>query len=115
MELLWNTSEALTAREIRERLYPDSEKAQHGTVQRLLQRLEEKELVARDRRLPVHLFSATLSREAYAGHQLESLADRLTGGSVTPLLTHLIESKRISRSEIDALRELLETSEEAAD
>ena len=40
IELLWET-ERLTARQIREQLYGDSEKAQHGTVQRLLQSLEE--------------------------------------------------------------------------
>jgi predicted transcriptional regulator len=35
MELLWDQN-ALTARKIRETLYPDASKAQHGTVQRLL-------------------------------------------------------------------------------
>lgn len=41
MGLLWQ-NERLTARDIRERLYSDATKAQHGTVQRLLQRLEDK-------------------------------------------------------------------------
>ena len=66
MELLWQ-NEHLTARDIRERLYPDATKAQHGTVQRLLQRLEDKGYVERDRSLFVHLFSAAISRQAYAG------------------------------------------------
>jgi BlaI family penicillinase repressor len=65
MELLWQGN-PLTAREIRERLYPDANKAQHGTVQRLLQRLEDKGYVERDRSLFVHLFSAAISRQAYA-------------------------------------------------
>lgn len=56
MDLLWDEGR-LTARQIREWLYEDSKKAQHGTVQRLLQRLEDKGYVARDARLPVHLFS----------------------------------------------------------
>ena len=73
MELLWD-HDRLTARAIREQLCPGSAKAQHGTVQRLLQRLEDKGFVERDRTLPVHLFSAQVSREAYAGSQLESLA-----------------------------------------
>ena len=34
MELLWD-AERLTARDIREKLYPKSTKAQHGTVQKL--------------------------------------------------------------------------------
>jgi predicted transcriptional regulator len=114
MELLWNQGR-LTARAIRETLYADESKAQHGTVQRLLQRLEEKGFVERDRTLPVHLFSAALSREAYASGQLESLATKLTGGSIAPLVTHLIEQRKITRDEIERLRRILADSDDAGD
>lgn len=107
MELLWR-QDRMTARRIREQLYPGATKAQHGTVQRLLQRLEEKGFVERDRELPVHLFSASISREAYAGSQLESLANKLTGGSLAPLITHLMEQKKISRAELKRLRQILD-------
>lgn len=107
MELLWD-EDRLTARQIREALYPDASRAQHGTVQRLLQRLEDKGFVDRDTDLPVHLFTARISREEYAGSQLESLADKLTGGSIAPLITHLIEQKKISRTEINRLRKILD-------
>lgn len=107
MELLWD-EERLTARSIREQLYPSARKAQHGTVQRLLQRLKDKGFVERDRELAVHLFSALISREACAGSQLESLADKLTGGSLAPLITHLMEQKKISRSELKRLRQILD-------
>jgi predicted transcriptional regulator len=117
MELLWD-EDRLTARRIREQLYPDATKAQHGTVQRLLQRLEEKGFVERDSELPVHLFSARVSREAYASSQLESLADKLTGGSLAPLITHLMEQKKISPAEVERLRQILArepTQEESHD
>lgn len=107
MNLLWQ-SDRLTARHIREQLYPDATKAQHGTVQRLLQRLEDKRYVARDRTLFVHLFSAAISRQTYAGRQLESLADKLTAGSFAPLITHLVAEKKISREEIDRIRGILD-------
>lgn len=113
MNLLWE-SDRLTAREIREKLYPDAGKAQHGTVQRLLQRLEDKGYVKRDRSLPVHFFSATLSRQTYAGMQLESLAETLTAGSFAPLITHLVEQKKISREEIDRIRAILDEEEESS-
>ncbi len=110
MELLWE-SERLTARQIRERLYGDSDKAQHGTVQRLLQSLEEKRFVRRDRSLFVHLFSSIVSREAYGSLQLESLAKKLTGGSIAPLLTHLLDQKKLNKAEIKRLRKLLEEAQ----
>lgn len=107
MDLLWQ-NDRLTARQIREQLYPDETKAQHGTVQRLLQRLEDKGYVQRDCSLSVHLFSAAISRRTYAGQQLESLADRLTAGSFAPLITHLVEARKISHDEIDRIRAILD-------
>ncbi len=59
MNLLWQ-QDRMTAREIREELYPDDKKAQHGTVQRLLQRLEDKGYVNRDRGLSIHFFQRRL-------------------------------------------------------
>ncbi|MCA9278214.1 MAG: BlaI/MecI/CopY family transcriptional regulator [Phycisphaeraceae bacterium] len=114
MELLWE-QDKLTARSIREQLYPSASKAQHGTVQRLLQRLEEKGFIDRDTSLSVHLFSARISREAYAGNQLKSLADKLTGGSLAPLLTHLVEQRRISADELSRLRTILEEAQDETD
>lgn len=111
VDLLWQ-DDRLTARQIRERLYPDATKAQHGTVQTLLQRLEDKGFVERDRSLPVHLFSASLDRETYACNQLESLATKLTGGSLAPLITYLVEGKKMSSQEIDQLRDMLDESQD---
>ncbi len=107
MDLLWD-NERLTARQIREQLYSSSSKAQHGTVQRLLQRLEEKGYIERDRSQFVQQFMAKMSRQTYAGKQLESLAAKLTGGSLAPLITHLVEEKKISREEIERLRAILD-------
>lgn len=109
MDLLWQTDQ-MTARQIREELYPDETRAQHGTVQRLLQRLEDKGYILRDRTLSVHFFSAAVDRQTYAGSQLESLASRLTGGSFAPLITHLVEGDKLSSEEIAQIRAILDES-----
>jgi predicted transcriptional regulator len=114
MDLLWQR-EKITAREIREELYPDTTKAQHGTVQRLLQRLEDKGYVHRDRRLSIHFFSAAVDRQTYAGSQLESLASRLTDGSLAPLITHLVDRNKLSRDDIAELRAILDQGLEKED
>ncbi|MEM8669095.1 MAG: BlaI/MecI/CopY family transcriptional regulator [Planctomycetota bacterium] len=106
MDMLWQ-NERMTARELREALYPDAKKAQHGTIQRLLQRLEDKGYIERDRSIAIHFFSARVSRQAYAGQQLEQLAEELTSGSIAPLITHLIEEKKISRAELQRLRDVI--------
>ena len=107
MDLLWR-EDRLTARQIREQIYSDSAKAQHGTVQKLLQRLEDKGFVERNISLPVHLFSAKISREIYAQSQMELLAAKLTGGSLAPLITCLVEGKKLSRAELSRLRAFLD-------
>ncbi|MFM7116089.1 MAG: BlaI/MecI/CopY family transcriptional regulator, partial [Planctomycetota bacterium] len=105
MELLWDHAR-LTARQIQDRLYGESDRSQHGTVQRLLQRLEDKGFVRRERGEGAQEFIPLMTREDYASSQLESLAERLTGGSIAPLLTHLIEQKRLSKAELRRLRDL---------
>ena len=77
-------------------------------MQKLLQRLEQKGYVERDRSQFVHLFRANVTRSQYAGEQLESLADKLTDGSLVPFLMHLMETRRISARERREIQNLLE-------
>ena len=112
MNLLWSCDSRLTAREIREQLYPDNTKAQHGTVQRLLQRLEEKGYIERDKSISVHFFSSMIERDDYAGQQMELLADKLTSGSFAPLITHLFENKKITKQDISHIRQLINEYDE---
>lgn len=114
MDLLWQRDQ-MTARQIREELYADNKKAQHGTVQRLLQRLEDKGYIYRDRTLSIHFFSAAIDRQTYAGSQLESLASKLTGGSFAPLITHLVDKNKLSRDDLAELRAILDQELEKED
>lgn len=107
MEVLWE-ADRITAPEIRVQVYPDAAKSQHGTVQKLLQRLEEKGFVLRDKTHSLHFFSPRISRDDYAANQIESLVDRLGSGSIAPLITNLIERKRISSEDIKSIREILD-------
>jgi len=107
LQMLWDQG-SLTARAIRDALYPAGTASQHGTVQKLLQRLEEKRLIERDRSQFVHVFRASVTRSEYAGRQLEQLAEKLTDGSLVPFLTHLVEARRLSARERKAIRDLLD-------
>jgi BlaI family penicillinase repressor len=109
MKLLWE-ADSRTSREIREALYPDGTPSDHGTVQKLLERLEKKRLVRRDRSAFVHQFKARVSRDALVGQQRLSLAEKLTDGSMVPLVLQAIGSKQLTRQERDEIRKLLEGS-----
>jgi predicted transcriptional regulator len=56
----------------------------------------------------VHSFRASVSRPQYSNRQLESLAAKLTGGSLVPLISHLVESKKLSPQERREIRDLLD-------
>ena len=103
---LWETGGA-TIRRLTDRIYPDGTSANYATVQKLLDRLEEKGFVLRDRSARAHIFRATVSQDEYLGGRLQALADTVCGGSFTPLLTQLVHGKRLSAPERKALRGLL--------
>jgi predicted transcriptional regulator len=108
LKLLWDGDEPLTARAIREQLYPSGSPSDHATVQTLLQRLERKALIVRDRSSFAHTFSAAVTREELAGDQLEALAARLTEGSMVPFILHAVSNKRLSAKERAEIRDLLD-------
>jgi len=106
MKVLWQDT-ALPARAIADRIYPKCTESEVGTVHSLLQRLEQKGLVNRDRTLHVHLFSAAVSREEVAGEALETLAAKIADGSMAPFILHLVKSQRLSSEEAAEIRRML--------
>jgi BlaI family transcriptional regulator, penicillinase repressor len=111
LQLLWDRG-ALTAREIREELYPSDTPSNHGTIQKLLQRLEAKKLVGRDRSSFVHVFKPLISREDLAGRQLDALAEKLTEGSLVPFILHAVGSRKLSAKDREQIRRMLENRRE---
>ena len=107
LQLLWDDGPA-AIRPLADALYQDGGSAQYATVQKLLERLESKGYVARDRKPPIHLFRAAVDREELIGRRLRAVADKLCGGSLTPLLTHLVQEARLSNRERQELLGLIE-------
>src|SRR5215207_6058460 len=103
---LWELGPA-TIRPLTDHLYPGGGQSSYATVQKLLARLEEADCVARDRSAMTHVFVAAVTRDAFIGGQLRAVAERLCGGSVTPLLTHLLKSETLSDDDRKELRKLL--------
>jgi BlaI family transcriptional regulator, penicillinase repressor len=107
LQVLWDQG-AATIRRITDVLYPKGGAAYYATVQKLLERLEGKDCVRRDRSGPVHLFTASIERDELVGRRLQSLAEELCGGSWTPLVTHLVQAKKLSSADRQALRALID-------
>jgi predicted transcriptional regulator len=103
LELLWERGPS-TVRQLTDVLYPRGGPSEFATVHRLLERLETKGQVRRERGPGAYLFQAAGGRNDVVGQQLEVLLDKLCGGSVQPLLSNLIRSRRLTA---DELRDLL--------
>ena len=111
LEQLWRR-EAATIGELRDELYPQGGGSKFATVQKLLARLVDKELVGRQRKKDGNnwVFQPLAGREELIGGELRRVADRLGGNSMTPLLTYLVETGELTATERQHLRRLLDES-----
>jgi predicted transcriptional regulator len=107
LQALWEGGPA-PIRKLAEAVYGQGGSSSYATVQKLLDRLEAKGFVARDRRGAAHVFRAAIGRDELINRRLRAVADTLCGGSLTPLLTHLVRGRRLSERERQELRALIE-------
>ena len=110
LRFLWDRG-AATIRQLTDVLYPGGGAAQYATIQKLLDRMEAKGYVRRDRSLYVHVFEAVLDRDELIGRRLRSLAETLCDGSLTPLLTHLARTRNLTDEDRLALRAIIDEAE----
>jgi BlaI family penicillinase repressor len=110
LEAIWEFGPQ-TIRELTGRLYPDGSVSDYATVQKLLERLESKFCVRRDRSGHAHVFTATRERTDLIDSQLQQLADKLCEGSLTPVLLHLVQATKLSKGDREMLRQMLDDAE----
>ena len=110
LQVLWDRGSA-SVRELTEQLYPSYSSSNHATVQKLLERLEAKNCVRRNRGSWPHLFEAAIDRSELIDRKLQQTADKLCDGSIQPLLTHLVKAGNLSSAERESLRSLLDDLE----
>jgi len=109
LSLLWEKGRC-TVRELTDVLYPNGTGAHYATVQKLLERLEIKQFVRRDRKPWPHQFDAQIDRNELIGRRLQTTADKLCGGSLVPILTQLVKS-HLTPEDRRSLRGLLDDLE----
>jgi predicted transcriptional regulator len=104
---LWQRPSA-TVPELTEALYGNNQPTLLATVRKLLDRLEAKGCVSRDRARWPHHYFATVKREELASNRLQATADELFDGDLAPLLTHLVRSQKLSAKDRENLRKLFD-------
>jgi predicted transcriptional regulator len=105
MDTLWERGPA-TVRDLQE-AFPEKDRPAYTTVQTMVYRLEAKKVLRRTTKVgKAHLFEAVVSRKA-AQHRLIDDLLALFGGRPQPVVSHLIETGRLTLDDVKAAERTL--------
>jgi BlaI family transcriptional regulator, penicillinase repressor len=109
LEQLWKLGKA-SVREIQENL-PEKDRPAYTTVQTIIYRLEEKNALRRIKKIGnAHIFEALITKRSVYRRLIDDLLN-LFGGSAEPVLSHLVESGKLSLADIRAAETILAKKE----
>lgn len=109
LEQLWKLGPA-SVREVQESL-PEANRPAYTTVQTILYRMEEKKAVRRVKKIGnAHIFEAVLTRSSVYRRLIDDFLG-LFGGSPAPLMSHLLDSGKLTLADIRAAEESLKQQE----
>jgi BlaI family transcriptional regulator, penicillinase repressor len=107
LEYLWEQGPA-AVRDISKAVYQNNTAAFHATVNSLLDQLERKGYVKRDRTSFAHIFAAKTERSVLVGQQLQQVADSHFGGALSPMLLALIDNLKLKPRDRNAIRKIIQ-------
>jgi predicted transcriptional regulator len=90
------------------RLHERGRNVAYTTVLTFLTRLEQKGVVASNKRDTAYVYRARTSRQSVSASRIRTLVDQLYDGAAAPMLLQLIENERFSPEEIAQLRKLID-------
>jgi len=105
METLW-ASGVCSIREIQE-TFPEKKRPAYTTIQTTVYRMEVKGVVRRLKKVGnFHIFAPAISRDSAQRRLMDDLL-ALFGGRAQPVMTHLIESGKLSLEDVKEAERLL--------
>jgi BlaI family penicillinase repressor len=111
MKVIWSKF-PVSAGEIIARLVEHDRDWHPKTVKTLLNRLVRKKALGFKKEGRSYLYRPLVSERQCVKLASESFLDRVFGGSLKPMLAHMVQQKKLSRSEIDELKQILEGGKE---
>ena len=106
MSVLWRTS-PLRSREI-VAATADKRQWHKKTVNTLIRRLVDKGAIAYEEASGGFLYSPAISKKSYRQREAKRMIKGLFDGEVSPLLSSFAETQKLSDSDLDELRSLVE-------
>jgi len=105
MEMLW-TRGASSIRELQES-FPEDTRPAYTTVQTMVYRLEVKKALRRAKKISnAHIFEAVISRNVAQRRLVDEFLG-LFGGRMQPVMSHLIESGKLTLEDVQEAEKVL--------
>jgi BlaI family transcriptional regulator, penicillinase repressor len=105
MEALWSLGPS-SIREIQE-AFPERDRPAYTTIQTTVYRLEGKKALRRMKKISnAHIFEAVIARNAAQGRLIDELLG-LFGGRTQPVMSHLIESGKLTLDDVQEAEKTL--------
>lgn len=106
MNLLWRLKKGFVKDLIAQ--WPDSPAPKYNTVSTIVRILEEKGYVGHDSQGRSHCYFPVVSRGKYQQRLLRNVLDNVFAGSMTGLVSTLLNQDSISEGELDELRKIID-------
>ncbi len=107
MRVVW-ANHPITAAEIIERLAAADPTWHPKTARTLLARLVRKKALGYEPQGRVYVYEPRVTERECVAAASDSFLERVFGGALTPMLTHFVERRRLTRRDLDELRALLD-------
>ena len=111
MEIIWDLGGAPSVRDVLEHGFPNGEKA-YTTILTIMNILEKKALLKRDKIGLVNFYSPTKSRTQIVKTEMSQMLTKMFKGSVPALANYLINSENISLKEIQTIKQMIASKEQ---
>jgi len=109
LDILWEQKKA-TVREVFE-LIAKRRPTTYTTILKFMQIMQEKGMVVRDEAERAHVYRPRESQRKVRTKLVGTLLDRAFRGSALNLVQHVLETKPASRSDLDAIRQMIDEAE----
>ena len=110
LSVLWQRG-ASTVRAVME-VMPDGKARAYTTILSVMQVMEKKGLVSHVAEGNAHVYRPRVSRQEVTGPLLRGLVRQVFGGSAATALQHLLAEERVSRQELDEIKEIIARHEQ---
>ena len=109
LSVLWRRGPS-TVRDVLEELSA-TKATGYTTVLKLMQIMAEKGLVRRDKSQRTHIYKPAVPAQRTQKHLVRELVDRAFEGSAQKLVMQALSDRKVSRQELDEIRQLLDQLE----